>query len=251
MFFGNELEIYKNDLEKADAIKGIMKAKATGSTCDELEYNTLRNYFIQNHKNIVPSIVRVNRDLNQFWDFISSKYGTYKERRVFIDNEFSEFSNALEMYNVTPHSDDIVCTLDSLDSEHISYEWKKALDRKIDDPDGAITMSRTILESTIKYILEDLEVEYSNKDDLSVLYKKVSKELDLYPQKYEDDIFKSILGSCANVVDKLGSLRNGISDAHGKGRVVYKPLPRHSELAVNLAGTMALFLLETHNKDRI
>jgi Abortive infection C-terminus len=33
--------------------------------------------------------------------------------------------------------------------------------------------------------------------------------------------------------------------AHGKGRLPVKPKARHAELAVNLAGTMAMFLIST------
>jgi hypothetical protein len=40
-------------------------------------------------------------------------------------------------------------------------------------------------------------------------------------------------------------LRNKIGDAHGKGGKPVKPSPRHAALAVNLAGTMATFLVET------
>lgn len=250
MFFGQELNLYESDIEKAEALKNLMKARATGNSYNESEYKLLREYIMDNHRAIVPSMVRMYRSLDSFWDFISSKYGTYKERRMYIDDEFSDFLYKLESSNDIPNSQYIATTLDNLNSEHIVQEWKKAIDRKIDDPSGAITMARTLLESTIKYILEDLGIAYTNNDDLTSLYKKVSKELDLYPEKHEEAMFKSILGSCSNIVDKLGSLRNGIGDAHGKGKVYYNPHPRHSELAVNLAGTMALFLIDTHNKNK-
>jgi hypothetical protein len=50
------------------------------------------------------------------------------------------------------------------------------------------------------------------------------------------------------VVNELGSLRNRLGDAHGKGKGGVRPAPRHSELAVNLAGSIALFLVETAKK---
>jgi hypothetical protein len=37
----------------------------------------------------------------------------------------------------------------------------------------------------------------------------------------------------------------GDGDAHGQGRNPIRPTPRHAELAVNLAGTMAAFLVST------
>ncbi|EQD46232.1 abortive phage resistance protein, partial [mine drainage metagenome] len=36
-----------------------------------------------------------------------------------------------------------------------------------------------------------------------------------------------------------------ISDAHGKGKRAVRPRARHAELAVNLAGSMAAFLVAT------
>ena len=48
------------------------------------------------------------------------------------------------------------------------------------------------------------------------------------------------------VVNGFGSVRNRTSDAHGQGRKAYRPAERHAALAVNLAGAMALFLMETH-----
>jgi hypothetical protein len=47
------------------------------------------------------------------------------------------------------------------------------------------------------------------------------------------------------VVNGLASVRNRLSDAHGQGRKPVRPASRHAELAVNLAGTMALFLVAT------
>jgi Abortive infection C-terminus len=40
-------------------------------------------------------------------------------------------------------------------------------------------------------------------------------------------------------------VRNKIGDAHGTRPRAVKPKPRHAELAVNLAGTMASFLVAT------
>jgi hypothetical protein len=44
-------------------------------------------------------------------------------------------------------------------------------------------------------------------------------------------------------VNYLGAIRNKIGDAHGQGKLAIKPKARHAELVVNLAGTMASFLV--------
>ena len=54
-----------------------------------------------------------------------------------------------------------------------------------------------------------------------------------------------ILGGCTAVVEGLGTLRNRLSDAHGKGKIAAKPQPRHAELAVNLSGALTQFVLST------
>jgi hypothetical protein len=67
----------------------------------------------------------------------------------------------------------------------------------------------------------------------------------LSPSQHSEQIFKQILNGCHSVVVGLGALRNRHGDAHGKNSAAVKPGERHAELAVNLAGTMATFLLQT------
>jgi abortive infection Abi-like protein len=133
-----------------------------------------------------------------------------------------------------------------LNADSVRDGWDKAIARRDNDPDGAITMARTLLESTLKTVLEDRGVAYKDSDDLPTLYKAVSRELALAPGAYSEQSFKQILGGCNSVVLGLGSLRNKAGDAHGSGRKSYRPAVRHATLAVNLAGSMALFLIETH-----
>ena len=81
---------------------------------------------------------------------------------------------------------------------------------------------------------------------LPKLYHKVAALLNLAPSQHSEEVFKAILGNAQSVVNMLGSLRNKIGDAHGRGRPV-RVKPRHAQLAVNLAGSMATFLVETWN----
>lgn len=118
-----------------------------------------------------------------------------------------------------------------------------------DDPEGAITSARTLIEAVLKHILDELDIEYPDNTDLHELYKIVAEELNLTPEQYEETVFKQILGSCSGLISGLGSLRNSLGDAHGKGSKSYSPGPRHAELAVNLAGAMCLFLVKTYQKN--
>jgi hypothetical protein len=85
--------------------------------------------------------------------------------------------------------------------------------------------------------------------DLSKLWALTADQLNLTPHQHQEEVFKAILGNCQAVVNHLEAIRNRIGDAHGQGRRPVKPKPRHAEFAVNLAGTMAAFLISTW-KDR-
>jgi hypothetical protein len=135
--------------------------------------------------------------------------------------------------------------LEKFDAAHVQAAWSKALDRRSSDPEGAITSARTLIESVCKHILDEAKVSYDDTADLPKLYKQTAEILKLAPSQHTEQIFKQILGGCTSVVEGLGSLRNRLSDAHGKGRIGIKPAPRHAELAVNLSGTLANYLLAT------
>src|SRR5262249_26756846 len=135
--------------------------------------------------------------------------------------------------------------LNKIDSAHIQLAWSKALDRRTTDPEGAITAARTLLESTCKHILDGEGVSYDDKADLPKLYSIVALQLNLAPSQHTEQVFRQILGGCHSVVEGLGSMRNRLGDAHGIGKSGVRPASRHAELAVNLAGTVATFLLHT------
>lgn len=145
----------------------------------------------------------------------------------------------------SPGDASISSTLIRFDREVVHRRWTDALERRSTDPEGAITLARTLLEDVIKWLLSKQGITFDDKADLPVLYRLVANSLKLAPDAYNEDVFKRILGSCQSVVESLGTLRNKLSDAHSTGPLRAKPHGRHAELAVNLAGTMATFLVST------
>jgi integrase len=133
----------------------------------------------------------------------------------------------------------------NVNAQYIQETWAKALERRESDPDGAITIARTLLESVCKFILDQEEIDYVDKIEMQQLYRAVQSILNLSPDNQHESIFKQILGGCTSVVIGLGSLRNKLSDAHGRSYYAPQPLKRHAQLAVNLAGAMADFLFST------
>ena len=242
------LDELKTDFEKAQGLQNLLISQATGGAESTSDYKLLRAYFIENKEisNSVPSFVRTNRELDQFWQFIKFKFGHYAERRDFIWNEFSPLMDLLEGRDEKLSDTTISDGLKSFDEDGIHAIWAKALERRKTDSEGAITMARTLLETVCKHILDESKVEYEReKIELPDLYKLTSKELNIAPSQHTEEIFKQILGGVSSVVNGLGALRNRLGDAHGKGKAQVRPAQRHAQLAVNLAGATALFLIET------
>lgn len=238
---------YKELYDEAEALQNLLVARATGGGESDTEYLRLRQVLLSQSslEPYIPQFVRTCRNLFQFWEFIKYKFRHYAERREFLWDEFRPLLDVLERGGPSPSDATVSATLDSLDAGHVQAVWSKALDRRHADPEGAITMARTLLESVCKHILDELEVSYAEGVELPVLYKSTAEKLNLAPSQHTEEVFKQILGGCTAVVGGLGALRNRLSDAHGKGKIGVKPAPWHAELAVNLAGTMATYLVAT------
>lgn len=132
-------------------------------------------------------------------------------------------------------------------SEHIQIEWKKAIERRASDPDGAMTLAKTMIETICKHILDELKIDYKQERDLTLqkLYSKVAKELKLSAHQHTEKEFKKILGGCSTIIDGLATIRGLSSDAHGIGKNKYKIAQRHAVLAINSAFTLIIFLADT------
>jgi len=237
----------EDQITRVESLKLMLVSYATGGGGDELEYKNLRHNLLANPRiaKALPRFVHNCRNLFEFWSFIKPKFGTYAERREFLRDEFDPLLTMLEADTRTPSDAAITVTVGTFSSSHIQEVWQKALERRTSDPEGAITVARTLLESVCKYILDAAGATYDDGADLPRLYTLTAKQLNLSPSQHTEQLFKQILGGCQSVVEGLGALRNRHSDAHGKGISATKPAQRHAELAVNLSGTMATFLLQT------
>jgi len=241
-------------IERIRMLEGILVEAATGGSEDNEVYEFLRREFMSNPslRDRLPPFVRTYRNLGSFWPYIKSEAGTYAERRKIIADKFTPIFDHLEGYNSSPMDDDTTNHLRSFDALGVSDVWAKALERRESDPEGAITIARTLLETVTKRILDEHGTTYSNKEDLPKLYNMAAKNLNLAPSQHSQEAIKLILGGAMTMVNGLGTLRNKLSDSHGRGgKMPVKPSERHANLAVNTAGAIATFLVETHLAKKI
>jgi hypothetical protein len=242
-----EFGIPDDRLEQARMLENIMVAACEGATTDNYEYEALRREFMSDPtlRALLPEFVRTCRDLNHFWGYIKSIAPKWEPRRIFVRDAFARLFNHIEEVNVAPVDSVATDVLQQFDADGVHTVWAKALARRHTDPEGAITSARTLLETVCKRVLDETGTAYSANDDLPALYKAVATKLNIAPSQHTQDTFRRILGGATSVVEGLGSLRNKIGDAHGHGGRPVRPSARHAQLAVNLAGTMATFIVET------
>ena len=96
---------------------------------------------------VLPEFVHRYRTPAQYWQFIKRKFPSYAERRDFIWSGFQTALDFAERKRGTPAGGTVKEGLANLDATHIQELWAKALARRSDDPEGAITAARTLLES--------------------------------------------------------------------------------------------------------
>lgn len=214
-------------------------------------YSELRRVFMQDSalSKLLPDFIRRCRDLDHFWPFIKGIDPSWAPRRQYVRDAMAPLFDHIERTYRAPVDNMVSEVLRSFDPQGVHTVWEKALERRHDDPEGAITSARTLLETVCKHILDGAKTPYTD-NDLPALYRATAEQLKLAPSQHAEEAFKRILGGATSVVEGLGSLRNKIGDAHGQGRNPVKPSSRHAQLAVNMAGTMATFLIETwHSRE--
>ena len=242
-------ELPDSTIERVRRMESSLIAAATGEACEENVYKYLRRELMADYeiKPLLPDFVLTHRSLSAFWPFIKNEAPSYAERRQIISVAFTPLFDHLEDLDRTPGDYITSNIFEVFDIEHVHALWSKALSRRMSDPEGAITLARTLLETVLKRILDECSIDYVDKEDLPSLYKKAAKGLNLAPNQHSEEPIKAILGGATNLVNGIGTLRNRLSDSHGRaGPLPVRPSRRHANLAVNVAGAVAAFLVETH-----
>jgi hypothetical protein len=132
--------------------------------------------------------------------------------------------------------------LSVIDAPHVRDLWRKAVSRVPTDPSGAVTAARSLLESVCKHILFDRGLSFSPTADLPQLFDAVLQVLQFSPRAQTDRRLRQVAGNIQAVVGGVASLRGDIGDAHGKNPDDPLATPEQAELAVNLAGAIALYV---------
>ena len=230
---------------------GITVAEGSPEAISVRDFRAARDRMLDDAvaRRLAPPFIARCKTPDLLWGYLRSKAtgsGSWAIRRDVMHDAVDPILDALAGATLGPTDDLVSSAVARLDSESVRDAWTRAVERRDLEPEAAVTAARSLLESTLKTILDDSGEDYAEGDDLPKLYGRVQKVLKLSPAEQTEDRFRAILGACTTIVKELGSVRNRHSDAHGAGRKRYRVAGRHAALAVNLAGAMALFLIETY-----
>ena len=115
----------------------------------------------------------------------------------------------------------------------------------INESDGILTTSRSLVETTCKTLLDGLNVEYNEKADLPDISKRLTEALDLHPASNTNQALRQICQGAMSMINGIAHVRNAHSDAHGQG-VNATDLPfRHAELSAYMACSLTRYLVES------
>jgi hypothetical protein len=122
-----------------------------------------------------------------------------------------------------------------------------------EDPTLAIGTAKELVETCCKTILAERNVEIQGSPNLPQLVKQTTRVLALTPDDIPDkakaaETIRRLLSNLATITQGIAELRNYYGTGHGKVATQKGLQPRHAKLAVGAASTLAIFLLETHQR---
>jgi hypothetical protein len=140
--------------------------------------------------------------------------------------------------------------VETLDFDTVQMEIARALPNLQDDPEDAVTAACSLIEAVCRSILIELALPLPPRKDIDGLIRAVQEPLNLSPGRSDlpceigGDV-RQILSGLTSVAKGIGALRTHGGDAHGREKGFRRIDPRIARLAINAASSLALFLIET------
>ncbi len=191
-------------------------------------------------------VVRLLKDLIDYYPLAKISDSVRKDDECL----YNKCEQILKTISITSFSQ-INGFSDKVNSEYIDQMQELMLSMQKSNPTEAIGKAKELIEACCKTILDELKIEYTPKDEISVLIDKVINILHLSPNDIKDtqkasNTLKQILGNLRAIATGVASLRNPYGSGHGKS-ASYKGLQeRHAKLAIGSALTLVNFLWDSY-----
>lgn len=117
------------------------------------------------------------------------------------------------------------------------------------DYDDAIGKAIVSLESTMRCVHEELGVELPAKRTVTGLWQSTKDILrfDEFTTEARDTVI-ALVGSLTGAISSLGSMRNALSDSHGRGLIPVEVSEALAELAINSSASIATVIIRRYKQ---
>lgn len=139
--------------------------------------------------------------------------------------------------------------LSALSLRGVRNQWFAAASRLATSPSSAITAARTLVETTCKTIVGERGEMPDSSGDLGRLYKQARKVLGIEASAGASQAVHQILNGLSQAIDGLAALSNQGGDRHGLVEGLRITDRQVAALSVHAAGSLALFLAQTHRSN--
>ncbi|NVI98712.1 abortive infection family protein [Myxococcus sp. AM009] len=122
----------------------------------------------------------------------------------------------------------------------VKSDFARALRLVAVDPPAATTAACVLLETTLKHIINKLNLETPNDMQIRTLYKPVAAEFGLKTGGAE---LHAISNALNTVIQNIGSFRSGSGDAHGRAPGQENASTEEADFVVTAAAAISTFLM--------
>ena len=224
-------------------MENILTAVATGQAADTSDFADVRDVLVQSSlvQGVLPDFVIICHTPGEFEGMMKREVGGYRERRQFISDAFAPMKAVLTSDRGGALHEPMTLVLSRYD--RLMATWMQARNRVSDDPAGAITAARSLVESAFKHSLDEHGIQYTSSDDAPKLAKRyLSNCLGSVPPQSAEAVRK-LYGNVTTAVHALSQMRNELGDAHGSGPGTPPATVALARLAVDVACALTLFVL--------
>ncbi len=224
-----------------EVVKGDVYPRQHNSEYSYLHYKIMRAQI-----DLVPEIVEMCNNAAGLISYLETETKSISDGAEIVNTQFAPLLAVLSSF---PGDDPISDAITGLGIDQINKVWSRCLERRTTEPDAAITSARSLVETVCKHIV--LEPQDADDEDLDfvVLYKKAVTKLNLHPTQAVDKQYKQLLQGCLSIINPIGTIRNWTADSHGSDPKTVPVSVDEATLIVNIAGSIAMFLLtKWHNE---
>lgn len=255
-FSTNDFDIFTTNsigealCEKFGLSKGKSLTAYLNNASDENRFKLISDLFYYYKENMEYEY-NENYEDDIYW---VSSVSRYDERYARIYKKCKVIMDRLEGVPsvITKTADNLK---NKFSSEYMSRQIELMVSMQLTNPTNAIGLSKELIESCCKTILDELNIEWGKNDDVPQLANKTLNALNLLPVNVQEtdqgaEAIRAVLGNLRAIPTKLAEIRNPFGSGHGKSASFQGLETRHAKLAVGSSITFVDFIWSTYENQK-